>query len=115
GHLFLYHWRLAGLPRLDEQAMFWPRYPKAEFLKALHVQVKRFAGMGECLRERVAACDDFRKIGEVDREDRLGCLISDSEDITSIVVHSWLHSPSTSRSLRMSSGWHVLRRPCGRT
>src|SRR5262249_57033493 len=80
--------------RFHEQAMPGLRHPEAQFAQALQMQVEGLAGVGERFGQGIAAGDDLREVGEVDREDRLGRPVTDRENVTHVLVESLLHSPS---------------------
>jgi hypothetical protein len=59
----IYSIRNALLDRLDNQAVFRLRWPLAEFLQALQMQVERLAAIAEGFAQRLSTGDDVGNIG----------------------------------------------------
>src|SRR5512135_1134588 len=104
-----------ALRRFHHQAVLagWLRITK--FLQALQMQIERLTGMSESLTQRIPTGDNFWNVRKLDCVGRFLRSIADVEHVMAIFMRCRHHNSSTSRSLRMSAGWQVLRPPWGRT
>ena len=79
------------------------RHGQGQFLEAFQVEVEGLARMGEGNRERIAARDDVREVGEIDQIGGILCSICDCEYILSINM-SCRHESVARRMRWLSAG-----------
>src|SRR5208337_3437572 len=100
---------------LDHESMARLRKRLRQFLERFQVQVERFACIGEGTGKCVVTGDDLRDVGKIDRIAGFLGVVTDREYVTPVRLGRYNHKPRTSKTLRTSRGWQVLRVPCGRT